>query len=89
MTEVCRGKLDMIPVTLILSTASLLGIWDASYNLKNEKAHDSTHSGHGNFQRTQKISTPNIGSIRESSESAFMLVKYHYQCESFLRNGDC
>ena len=22
-------------------------------------------------------------------ESAFMLAKYHYQCESFLRNGDC
>lgn len=61
----CRGKLDMIPVTLILSTSSLLGIWDASYNLKDEKAHGSTHSGHGNFQRTQKISTP-------------MLVQYGY-----------
>ena len=59
------GKLDMI--------ARYLG-W---YNLKDENAYVSTHGAHGNFQRPHKISTPNIGSIKESSERDFILVRYH------------
>lgn len=43
------------------------------HNLKDIKAYVSTHSACGNFQRPQKISTPNIGSIKESPDTACML----------------